>query len=435
MDTSQLLLSWSNLSYEQIESQLLQSDDLESAGQLFGQAEVGEMRSLAATPQTRGLKKSVVMLPGLMGSLLRSVRGVTLLTWINPLVFLRGETEYLMLNQDGQDDGHPSIDTVPIGAEKLTYLKFALTLRKHFDFYEFPYDWRRSIAANADLLHEYLERWAAGDPARQFTLVGHSMGGLVSRAYVARHAAAAERRLERAIMLGTPHFGTGGAVEALILGNSMTELAARLNSQNDLVRLVRSLPSIYELLPAPPELFPDGREYPANWDLYSADAWRIEGIRQDYLDSAHDFHQLLIHDDPQVELVEIAGCHIDTVVGMKRSFESDEQPRHEPVRVAEGRDSGDGTVPLWSARYPQARLFYVQEVHRELPKRKPVVDATLQLVESGQTDLPTDLPEPKPSFFTRDALTPPDVEAEMLRERIEDGTAREADFSRLYFAL
>ena len=79
----------------------------------------------------------------------------------------------------------------------MCYLKIALTLRSEAVLFEFPYDWRLPIEINGDLLGQFLDRWAEGDDTMQFTLVGHSMGGLVSRAYVTRHPEEAKRRVER----------------------------------------------------------------------------------------------------------------------------------------------------------------------------------------------------------------------------------------------
>jgi hypothetical protein len=130
MDTNHLLTNWSSLSYAEIEAILKEGTQDPAADELYGPEEMEEMREIVQEPPTRGAKQAVVLLPGVMGSLLRSVRGITNLTWINPMLFLRGEAGYLRLSDDGKTDAAPEIDTVPIGTEKLTYLKFALKLRR-----------------------------------------------------------------------------------------------------------------------------------------------------------------------------------------------------------------------------------------------------------------------------------------------------------------
>ncbi len=364
---------------------------------------------------------------------------MTALLWINPTIFLKGQSSFLELNQDGTRDFNPQIEGVPIGIEKLVYLKISLALRRQVDLYEFPYDWRRPIEQNGALLHQCIERWADGDPDQQFTLVGHSMGGLVARAYLARHTAAAEQRIKRLITQGTPHFGIIGAVEGMVTGNRMMAIIAKLNQDNVPRRLILNMPSAYQGLPAPPDLFPSGRPYPANWDLYDAAAWRIEGVRQDYLDAGRRFHELLAGADPQVEVIQIVGCNLEKVGDLRRAVGLDERLELELIRKEEGPDAGDGTVPLWSAVLPAATTFYVQQVHRYLPAHKQVIQATLDLIHGGAPDLPTGLPPRDPGLlghlFGRETLTPVDVEAERLGQRLEAGTATEEDLSLLYFAM
>jgi pimeloyl-ACP methyl ester carboxylesterase len=421
------------MSLEEIESRLQAGTDDEVAEQFFGAGEVSEMQDLSREPQPRGLREAVVLLPGVMGSLLTSIRGVTTLLWINPLLFLKGHSSYLELDDAGTHDLVPAIETAPLALEKMTYTKIGIALRRKVDLFEFPYDWRRPIAWNAARLHECLERWAGDDPDRQFTLVGHSMGGLVSRAYLACYPQESQRRVKHVIMHGTPHFGAAGAVANLIHGNSMMSLAAKLNSKNVTRRLLLNMPSVYELVPAPPDLFPSHRPYPANWDLYHAGEWHLEGLRQDYLNSGAAFHKLLAESDPQVQLTQIAGCNLSTIVEMKRSTGTGGKPVFNTVGKETGPDAGDGTVPLWSALLPGATMYYVEEVHRDLPKNKQIIRATLDLIHGRKPDLLTSIPTRR-EVVERE-VAPPEVDADALRERIEAGTATEQDLQQLFFVF
>ena len=435
MDTTDLLASWSSLSLQEIENRLEAGTDIEAAEQLFGAEEVSEMQGLLQRPRVRGLREAIVLLPGIMGSLLSSIRGVTTLLWINPILFLKGQSAYLELNEDGSSDRRPEIDAVAIALERLVYTKIGLVLRRQVDLYEFPYDWRRPIEWNGDLLHACIARWADGDPDRRFTLVGHSMGGLVSRAYLARHTATAERHVKDLIMLGTPHFGASESVNNLIAGNRMMAIVAKLHDKNVPQRLMMNLPSVYQLLPAPPHLFPPHRPYPANWDLYNADAWQLEGLRQDYLDAARGFYELLAGADAQVPLTEIAGCNLDTLVEMHRSLDPSGKPVYALTSKDEGPDAGDGTVPLWSAILPDATVYYIQEGHRSLPRNRDVIDAILDLVHGGTPNLPMDLPRRRRDLVPRSMPAPVDLEAERLRACLEDGTATGEELAQLYFAF
>jgi triacylglycerol esterase/lipase EstA (alpha/beta hydrolase family) len=61
------------------------------------------------------------------------------------------------------------------------------------------------IESYTEELHRHIERIVAGTGQPRVALVGHSMGGLVARAYVARHGAG---RVARLVTLGTPHHGS-----------------------------------------------------------------------------------------------------------------------------------------------------------------------------------------------------------------------------------
>lgn len=57
----------------------------------------------------------------------------------------------------------------------------------------------------APQVHAAVERLRAASGAKQVIIVGHSMGGLVARAYLRRHGHA---HIARVVTLGTPHHGT-----------------------------------------------------------------------------------------------------------------------------------------------------------------------------------------------------------------------------------
>jgi hypothetical protein len=108
--------------------------------------------------------------------------------------------------------------------------------------------------------------------------------------------------------------------------------------------------------------------------------------------------------------------------------------------VEKGANSGDGTVPLWSAELPGAQVYYIQEVHRNLPSNNLVIEATLDLIQQGTCALPTELPPYK--FFPFGTGVPisfdgPDGAAsvEDLRVKIETGSTSQQDLEKLYFAF
>lgn len=435
MDTTGLLTRWSTMSLEEIEAELQAGENETSAEQLLGSGEVNAIREVETRRAPAGPREAVVLLPGLMGSLLTSIRGETSLLWLNPKLILDGKSRYLELNHEGTSDGSPMVHAMPFSLEKLTYLKMAVTLRREALLFEFPYDWRLQIERNADYLARSIEVWADGDDAMQFTLVGHSMGGLVARAFVNSDRERAQRRVKRVITLGTPHFGASGAVSDIFNGNKLMAIASALNNNNDMRRMLSTFPGAFQLLPAPPDLFPSGRPYPLkNFDVYDERAWRLASVRQDFLDGGKRLHELLAGADHPVPTIQIAGCHMETITDVEMQFDRDDRPRLDIVRTKTGADSGDATVPLWSATLPGADMYYVQEVHRDLPKNSDVIDAVVDLVYGRVPDLPDTLPEPKGGLFgSRPVTGSPEMEAQKLRQRLEDGTATEEDMQKLFF--
>lgn len=434
MSNIDLLQKLSILSIDEIERTLSESPEDLQLEKLVGEKQAASLEASARAPRSRGPREAVVLLPGIMGSLLFSIRGVTTLLWINPLLFLNGQGGYLAIDHPEDPRSKPEIDCAAFSLEKMTYLKMALELRKNFTVYEFPYDWRLPIETNGDLLAQSIERWSAGESGKQFTLVAHSMGGLVSRAYLCRHQAAAEKRVKRLITLGTPHYGATSAIDNLFTGNQMMAVVDKLNDKNGMRDVVLSMPSIYQLLPAPRSVLPAEIEYPSDWDLYDATAWNVQGVRQEYLDRGRKFHETLAAGDPQVDLVQIAGCHIATMTRVKRLMDGGKS-KLDPISFDEGKDSGDGTVPGWSGFYEKAHLYYIQEVHRDLPGNKKVIEAVRDLILTGTCSLNKKLPKKKTGLFARAPITSVNTQAAILEEKIEAGTINENDLSSFYFAL
>lgn len=115
---------------------------------------------------------------------------------------------------------------------------------------KFPYDWRlsnRHASARLNtMVRDELKTWNAerGRDDAKVWLIGHSMGGLVARHFCEHHGGAEITR--GVVTIGTPHRGAPKALAALVNGHHIGPL--------DLSKLVRSLPSVYELLPLFPVL-------------------------------------------------------------------------------------------------------------------------------------------------------------------------------------
>ena len=148
----------------------------------------------------------------------------------------------------------------------------------------FPYDWRQSNEYSARRLQRYVEPAVAArrrtHPDAHLILIGHSMGGLVARYYA--QCLDTHRLTRRVITIGTPYQGAAKALS--VLANGYADLGPR---RFRLQELVRSLPSIAELLPVYPCW---GSRADQVASLKTPDAV-VPGLPQEALDRALVFHR------------------------------------------------------------------------------------------------------------------------------------------------
>jgi len=116
----------------------------------------------------------------------------------------------------------------------------------------------------AEQLHARIEAVCAATGAPRVTLVAHSMGGLVSRAYLARHG---DARVARLISIASPH--SGSQLARLGLGTCARQMApgsawlARLAAQRVTVPLVCvRTPQDNFVMPQDLQRHPDARDEP-----------------------------------------------------------------------------------------------------------------------------------------------------------------------------
>jgi len=123
-------------------------------------------------------------------------------------------------------------------------------LPQDLDVLRVPYDFRRSVVEAADLLGRAVIA-AVGDSGRRAVVVGHSLGGLVSRYWLG--AGGGWRHCRALITLGTPHRGAPRALDWLVNGAGVGSV--RVGSVS---RVLREWPSLYELLPQYPAILDPG---------------------------------------------------------------------------------------------------------------------------------------------------------------------------------
>jgi pimeloyl-ACP methyl ester carboxylesterase len=124
----------------------------------------------------------------------------------------------------------------------------------------FPYDFRLGVAAAAEQLSDAVESRLSGltrdQRQRRVIVIGHSMGGLVARYWLGPlNGAAVCRAL---ITVGTPYGGAPKALDWLVNGVRAGRLPLRTATD-----VLRSWPSVFDLLPRYPAVLVDGEaRYP-----------------------------------------------------------------------------------------------------------------------------------------------------------------------------
>lgn len=211
----------------------------------------------------------VVLLPGFLGSRLVRGKGNNAVTiWdlsMSQLPRLLREIYKggLVLPGNGIDPPDDDVEAVDLFSSQLLpgfmgvddYQSILSALQRSAgagQMLTFPYDWRLSNRHAAKRLEtramDALRQWKvkSGNDAAKLWLVCHSMGGLVAR-YFCEHLGGREHT-RGVITIGTPHRGAVKALGALVNGIRYGPF--------DLSPMLRSLPSVHELLP----LYPVVRE-------------------------------------------------------------------------------------------------------------------------------------------------------------------------------
>jgi pimeloyl-ACP methyl ester carboxylesterase len=324
----------------------------------------------------------IIMIPGLTGSVLENVGEDPQVIWLNPLSFLQGHLNWLDLTEDGLSDATGGKKITAPRPLWLVYAKMILRLQNEYEVYSFPYDWRRAPSDHAGALKAFIDEKLAASKFEQVTLVGHSMGGLVLTHYLIgeQTKAHAEKKVKRAITLGTPFRGSIETVSGLAgVNDPKMVVATTVNKANDPARMLRSFPGMYSLLPAPANLYPDWNPLP-ELDIWKPETWQNAGMKINvkHLERAHKHHETLAAADPQVPLHTVIGTFYATPVQLLGAALAGNTRR-----VAAGLEGGDGTVEVASATFKKAPAYFVHEVHVELVLEEKVIENVMHWAEGG----------------------------------------------------
>lgn len=343
----------------------------------LGEAEYAELRALAdrAAQAKRGpAKERVVILPGIMGSELGKDRKIlkflTDLIWLDPLSAMIGKIESLKFVPKTLKASDPAIRA--LGPFPIVYWKLRLALQAAgYDAMTLGYDWRERL----DVLGKFLADELNKDKSKQdIHIVGHSMGGLVTRAMLKHLKDSGDKalrsRIKRIVTLGTPHGGSFQAIKALRGTHDMANLVSDIDFSNSRFELTEktfsTLPGLYHLLPREIDGF----------EVFNPKAWPSgSGLkpRGELLDFARDTAGLMA---PPDGFFTIIGIDKQTTIGARVKGD-----KFEYVDSM----NGDGTVPREFAETDTDKnlRWYCEGSHMSLPMQKNVQQGVIELLQGA----------------------------------------------------
>jgi pimeloyl-ACP methyl ester carboxylesterase len=325
----------------------------------FGEAEYARLQpmAVAAAAATPDPDRCVIVIPGLMGSQLGVRRQQPTpddLLWLDPTDISHGQLSLLTL---------PGPQVMASGPVLHGYLPLKLALQAAgYTVRCFAYDWRRDISESGAVLARVL----AAEPARELSVIGHSMGGLIAR--IAMRTVIGPR-IQRLITLGTPHGGSYAPVLAVRGVYPLVRRLAQIDKLHSPEALARdvfsSFHSLYQMLPLDnqPDLI-DSRNWPRSGPQPNA--------------TLLDRVTMLQLGGPDSRISAIAGYGYETAVKVTRVHD-DFYYRFD--------FTGDGTVPTARATLAGCEAWYCHVPHNELMRSPVVHDALLQLLADAAPQL------------------------------------------------
>lgn len=263
---------------------------------------------------------------------------------------------------------------------------------ENYNVYPFPYDWRYSNEHTANKLQKFINEVLQTEGVQKVDIIAHSMGGIIAKEYILNSKG---ESVDQFISLGTPYFGSPSSFTALKDGLFHGLLAKRST--------VRSLPSIYELLPSRAyfeknettyvgeRVLRAGRvisETPWSYDItanYIMDNFGIENFQ-----NAERLHNKI--DDEKIgELVHFYRIIGDTIPTVGYIYQEKYDISHftgrDKTRWVTADVNGDGTVPLSGTGYGSNNTWYFPSSHTDLVYWNGIHNA-LDLILNGRDPYP-----------------------------------------------
>jgi pSer/pThr/pTyr-binding forkhead associated (FHA) protein len=306
---------------------------------------------LAKTPSRR----TVVFVPGMMGSELwlgneRIWPNVKIL-FKNPEIFRypssvplepRGIVDQVIIV--------PNLIKIDQYNRLGDYLVEDLGYQRGVDFHEFAYDWRQDVRVSARLLGQFIESLPDQEPV---TLLGHSLGTMVSRYYIERLGG--DRRVAQVVLMGGPHFGVVKALTSLLVAPELLPFGLMGERMR---QVISTFPSSYQIIPVYPcAVDQNGREI----NFLEDESW-VEEAHLPLLRGGRQFRAELAS-KPKIPAVSVFGYGLKTTSSI--SLVRDEGGKFADFTYR-SEPSGDNTILEKSTILPGTEIHPVQQHHGSL---------------------------------------------------------------------
>lgn len=326
------------------------------------------------------------ILPGILGSAIQR-DGDTV--WFNLFRVAAGGIGKLAINE-------PNIG--PAGWLDMVYEKLAWAMAASHEVRPFAYDWRLSIATEAERFGKALDLAIEEGKKRNkpVRILAHSMGGLIARlALRSRWGAFKSLEGARFVQLGTPNGGSVSIAGVLLARDSFVNKLAAL----DLRHGTKSFLEVINKYPGFLELMAWKNVEGETADLFAPELWAkwhvAEGGSGDG-DDSRDSSPWPLPDAQALSRAKevtrmIAAAPIDPDVTVYVAGWA----RRTPVAVTLDGDrvglknvsEGDGRV-AWATGIPDGvKAYYTDAAHGDLPSEKKCFPAYKELLERGETTL------------------------------------------------
>lgn len=254
----------------------------------------------------------------------------------------------------------------------------------------FAYDWRINPVREADRLADHIrqELPAAQSQRLPVRILAHSMGGLVARTMISRHADLWRQMLAipgaRFVMLGTPNGGSHSITELLVARSKTLRQLALLDTKSGikgLLSVIARFPGVLAMLPV------DNREdyfAAATWQSYAqlTGAEWITPVADD-LAQARELRSILdrAEFDPQ-SMFYVAGHARATLCAMR--YDSQEKDPDDRIKF-DATNRGDGRVTWDTGVPPGVKTWYMDAEHGDLSCDESGFPAIAEILGSGNT--------------------------------------------------